>query len=282
MKRIGFIGTENSHTDHFIRLLNAEERHPGYRAVALVGGESERNLKLAEAGDIKIIVESPEDLIGQVDAAVICTRDGARHREQAEPLLKAGLPVLMDKPFATNPADAAAVIAAAQASDTPLDSSSALRFVPEIAEFAAAREGLKDLRRLTVAGPADPDSEYSGLFFYGIHHVEAALEILGNPVIAEDQPVDVVRRGDTTTARTLIGDVEVEFVFVVPGDGFRVPFHAYLVGTGGIEAKELTLGGDYNAPLLAKFVNVWETGAAIDVDRLTSPVNLLSAISSAL
>lgn len=282
MKRIGFIGTENSHTDHFIRLLNKEERHPGYRAVALVGGESERNLKLAEAGDISTIVETPEDLIGQVDAAVICTRDGARHREQAEPLLKAGLPVLMDKPFATTPADAEAVIAAAQASGTPLDSSSALRFVPEIAEFAAARESLKDLRRLTVAGPADPDSEYSGLFFYGIHHVEAALEILGNPVIGADQQVDVVRRGDTTTARTLIGDVEVEFVFVVPGDGFRVPFHAYLVGTGGIEAKELTLGGDYNAPLLAKFVNVWETGQAIDVDRLTSPVNLLSAISSAL
>ncbi|WP_152362353.1 Gfo/Idh/MocA family oxidoreductase [Microlunatus speluncae] len=282
MKRIGFIGTENSHTDHFIRLLNKEERHPGYRATALVGGESERNKTLAEAGDISTIVETPEDLIGLVDAAVICTRDGARHREQAEPLLKAGLPVLMDKPFATTPADAQAVIAAAQASSTPLDSSSALRFVPEIAEFAAARESLRELRRLTVAGPADPDSEYSGLFFYGIHHVEAALEILGNPVIAEDQQVDVVRRGDTTTARTLIGDVEVEFVFVVPGDGFRVPFHAYLVGTGGIEAKELTLGGDYNAPLLAKFVNVWETGQAIDVDRLTSPVNLLSAIAAAL
>lgn len=282
MKRIGFIGTENSHTDHFIRLLNKDDRHPGYRATALVGGRSERNLALAEAGDISTIVETPEDLIGQVDAAVICTRDGARHREQAEPLLKAGLPVLMDKPFATTPEDAAAVIAAAQASNTPLDSSSALRFVPEIAQFAAARDSLRDLRRLTVAGPADPDSEYSGLFFYGIHHVEAACEILGNPVIGADQPVEVVRRGDTTTARTLIGDVEVEFVFVVPGDGFRVPFHAYLVGTGGIEAKELTLGGDYNAPLLAKFVDVWETDAAIDVDRPTSPVNLLSAIATSL
>lgn len=282
MKRIGFIGTENSHTDHFIRLLNSEDRHPGYRATALVGGRSERNLALADAGDIETIVEAPEDLIGQVDAAVICTRDGARHREQAEPLLEAGLPVLMDKPFATTPEDAAAVIAAAQASGTPLDSSSALRFVPEIAQFAAARDSLRDLRRLTVAGPADPDSEYSGLFFYGIHHVEAALEILGNPVIGVDQPVEVVRRGDTTTARTVIGDVEVEFVFVVPGEGFRIPFHAYLVGTGAIEAKELTLGGDYNAPLLAKFVDVWETGQAIDVDRLTSPVHLLSAIADAL
>ncbi|GAB3763576.1 Gfo/Idh/MocA family oxidoreductase [Microlunatus parietis] len=282
MKRIGFIGTENSHTDHFIRLLNAEERHPGYRAVALVGGASERNNALAEAGDISIIVDNPEDLIGQVDAAVICTRDGARHREQAEPLLKAGLPVLMDKPFATTTADAEAVIAAAQASETPLDSSSALRFVPEIAEFAAAAPQLKELRRLTVSGPADPDSEYSGLFFYGIHHVEAALEILGNPVIGVDQAVDVTRRGDTVTARTLIGDVEVEFVFVVPGADYRIPFHAQLIGTGAIVAKELTLGKDYNAPLLAKFVDVWESRTPIDVERLLSPVNLLATISNAL
>jgi len=282
VKRIGFIGTENSHTDHFIRLLNAEGRHPGYRAVALVGGPSERNQALAEAGDIATIVERPEDLIGQVDAAVICTRDGARHREQAEPLLEAGLPVLMDKPFATTPADAEAIIAAARKKNTPLDSSSALRFVPEIAEFAAARGRLKELRRLTVAGPADPDSEYSGLFFYGIHHVEAALEILGNPVVGSDPEVDVVRRGDTTTARILIGDVEVEFVFVVPGADHRIPFHAYLVGTGGIEAKALTLGSDYNAPLLAKFIDVWETGREIDTERLLSPVNLLSAITKAL
>lgn len=282
MKRIGFIGTENSHTDHFIRLLNNENRHPGYRAVALVGGRSERNLGLAEKGEISIIVDQPEDLLGQVDAAVICTRDGARHREQAEPLLKAGVPVLMDKPFATTPADAEATIAAAQAGGTPLDSSSALRFVPEIAEFAAAAEGLRDLRRLTVAGPADPESEYSGLFFYGIHHVEAALELLGNPVIAADHQVDVTRRGDVVTARTRIGEIELELIFVVPGDGFRIPFHAYLLGTGGIEAKALTLGPDYNAPLLAKFIDVWETGQAIDTERLLSPVNLLSAITKAL
>lgn len=43
MRRIGFTGTENSHTDHFIRFLNTEERHPDFRATALAGGHSARN-----------------------------------------------------------------------------------------------------------------------------------------------------------------------------------------------------------------------------------------------
>lgn len=281
VQRIGFVGTENSHTDHFIRLLNVEEHHPGYRAVALAGGQNERNQELAEKGDIDLIVDDVEELVDHVDAAVITTRDGAQHREQAEALLRAGLPLLVDKPFATTVEDARAIIAAAETAKVPLDSSSALRFVPEMADFTDARPKLGKLRRLTVAGPADPKSPYSGLFFYGIHHVEAALELLGNPPIESGPPVEIRRHDETVTARVGVGDVEVEFIFVAPGDGYRIPFHAYLAGTGDVIAKSLTLGSDYTAAMLSRFLTLWEEKTPIDEQRLLGPVALLQAITRA-
>lgn len=283
MHRIGFIGTENSHTDHFIRFLNAEGRHPGFRAVALAGGHNERNATLAQQGDISLVVDGPEELLGRVDAAIISSRDGARHRTEAEPLLRAGMPVLVDKPLATSVEDAEAIVAAAQLGGAPLVSASALRFVPEIAELAdPGQRG--ELRALHVIGPADPDSEYSGLFFYGIHHVETALELLGKPVVApESITASVHRGGDTVTALLRIGDVDVHLTFVTPGEGTRVPFFAVAVGDRGVVARELTLGPDYNAPALERFVAAVQAGTApTEPGPLVSPVVVLSTVTEAL
>lgn len=279
--RIGFIGTENSHTDHFIRFLNAESRHPGFTASALAGGRNPRNQDLAAADDLEI-VEEPEDLIGTVDAAIISTRDGARHREQAEPLLRAGMPVLVDKPLATTVADAQEIIATSQESGAVLLSCSALRFLPQITELSEG--GARSLRQLTVIGPADPDSPYSGLFFYGIHHVEAALEILGNPTVEPGSvAVNVTRNGDTTVAHTVIAGVAVTFTFVVPAENTKVPFYAVATRTDSVTARELVLGRDYNAPSVARFVDAISAGrSSMTAAELLSPVVVLSAIVDAV
>lgn len=278
MTRIGFVGTENSHVQHFIRFLNTEGRHSGVRAAALAGGQNDRNAELAEAGEIDLIVDQPEELIGKVDAAIVATRDGARHRAQAEPLLRAGMPVLVDKPLATTVEDAQGLIDAAQAGSAMLTSASALRFVPEITEFTSADRSA--LRHLHVVGPADPDSEYSGLFFYGIHHIEIALEILGNPELEPGSiTARTVRDGDTTVAHCTIDGVQVTFTFVVPGSDGRVPFHATAVYTDQVRSHDLTLGGDYNAPALAHFIEAAQTGTApLTNGQLLAPVMVLAQI----
>lgn len=286
MLRIGMIGTENSHITHFTRFLNVEQRHPGVRATALVGGSSARNLELAELGGIETVVDEPAELVGQVDAAIVSTRDGAKHLEHARPLLEAGTPVLVDKPLAASVADARELLEIARRSSAPLLSCSALRFVPEIGHFktdSAADEG-GPVRHLHVIGPADPDSEYSGLFFYGIHHVEAALEILGNPAVdPESLTVRAERRGDTVIASLRIADTAVTVTFVTPDAGTRVPFHATAVRQGSVVSRDLTLGGDYNAPALTEFLDAVEAGeVSRSPDQLLAPVAVLSAISSAL
>ena len=281
--RIGMIGTENSHITHFTRFLNVEQRHPGVRAAALAGGRSERNLELAELGEIDLIVEEPAELVDQVDAAIVSTRDGAKHLEHARPLLEAGTPVLIDKPLAASVEHARELLETAEKNSALLLSCSALRFVPEIGHLVPTEES-GPLRHLHMIGPADPDSEYSGLFFYGIHHVEAALEILGNPEIDPDTlEVRAVRRDDTVVATLRIADTEVTFTFVVPGGGSRVPFHATGIYQGEVASHDLTLGGDYNAPALAEFLAAIEAGSVSrSPAQLLAPVAVLSAISSAL
>jgi predicted dehydrogenase len=281
--RIGFIGTENSHTGHFIRFLNAEQRHPGFSAAALADGPSERNDTLKAAGGIDIVVDEPADLIPHVDAVIISTRDGARHREQAEPLLAAGIPVLVDKPFATTVDDAHGIVDAAEKTSTVVVSCSALRFVPQIGDLTD-ETARGPLRQLSIVGPGDPDSEYSGLFFYGIHHVEAALEILGNPVV-EPGSVDatVTRDGDTTVAQFRVAGTAVTLTFITPDGDHRVPFHATAVGTDGVVARELTLDADYNAPALTRFIEAIETGRSpVGREQLLSPVVVLGAVIDAL
>ena len=78
--RVGFVGTENTHVKHFIRFLNIENRHPGVHAIALTGGHSGHNATLATYGGLGMIVDEPADLIGRVDAAIVCHRDGGLHR----------------------------------------------------------------------------------------------------------------------------------------------------------------------------------------------------------
>jgi predicted dehydrogenase len=215
-----------------------------------------------------------------VDAAIVSTRDGARHREQAVPLLEAGVPVLVDKPLATTTADAEVLLGAARRGGAPLVSCSALRFVPEMPDL---RDGEGPVRAVHVVGPADPDSEHSGLFFYGIHHVEAALEVLGNPAVtAGSLDVTAVRHGGTTVASTWIAGVAVTLTFVTPTDAHRVPFHATVVRPGAVVARELTLGPDYNAPALARFIAAAETGAVPDDGALLTPVAVLESVVHAL
>lgn len=281
MLRIGLIGTENSHITHFTRFLNVDRRHSDARATAIVGGRTGRNLELADLGDIELIVDDPVDLVGHVDAAIVSTRDGAKHLAHARPLLEAGAAVLVDKPLAASVTHAQELIAIAERNGALLTSSSALRFVPEIARFAQTEETGK-LRHLNIIGPANPDSEHSGLFFYGIHHVEAALEILGNPTM-DPAAIDVTasRHRGTVVASFWVQDTQVTLTFVAPDGGSQVPFHATAAYRTGVISHELTLGEDYNAPALDEFLRAVRAGSSTrSNDQLLSPVAVLAAISS--
>lgn len=272
--RIGLVGVENSHADGIVRALNID-RVADARVTALVAGEGERTAQLAELGGIGRIVAASTDLLGEVDALIVTTRDGATHRALAEPYLAAGVPVWVDKPLALSVAAADAMLAAA--GSTPVTSSSTLRWLPDTDAVAAALASMSDLQSLTLSGPADPDGPYGGLFFYGIHLADLAQRL----VPGEPAEVAVERSPERVTARYAIGDVAMTLEFVRPVGDRSVPFHVTAVGGGDTESRDIIVGPDYVRPGVEAFVRMLDTGVRpVPAAQMRGAIAVLAQIAS--
>ncbi len=180
--RLGILGCDTSHVVEFTKRLNhvevaATQWVDGARVVAAWPGRSEiapdrlpgyvealRRLGVS-------VVDQPEDL--RVDAVLVEAQQGSTHAGLAVPLLRAGVPVFVDKPFACSVADAAAMVEAAGRGGAPLLSASSLRFAPEV---QAVQGGVQGAQTWSPAAlhPGNP-----GLFHYGVHGVEMLYALMG-------------------------------------------------------------------------------------------------------
>lgn len=274
--RIGIIGTENSHVDHYVDVFNRAGRYEGFRVVALAGGDSDRNRHLAEAGGITHLVGESAELLGLVDSAIVCSRDGRRHFEQARPLVAAGLPVFVDKPFTCDVAEAERLAALAGAKGVPITSCSILRWAPEIAELDK-RCGAGPRSLLLVRGPASPASEYAGLWFYGIHVVEAAMALLHDRTIGD---ISVSAAGGSVFAHGNADGIEVLLEFVEPGPG-PATWTVGVAGPDGLTTREISSTVAAADRAVDEYVQMLRTGRAPLSDAaLVAPVSVLQAITS--
>ncbi|HEY4569836.1 MAG TPA: Gfo/Idh/MocA family oxidoreductase [Kribbella sp.] len=273
--RVALVGTENSHADEIIRGLNIHPISDVARVVALVGEDNERNRKLAASGGITQVVPASTELLGSVDALIATNRDGALHREHAVPFLEAGFPVWVDKPLAASTADARAILEAARRGRAPVTSYSAVRWVADADVLAVAAGEVGGLQAVTVTGPADPASEYSGIFFYGIHAADLAQRLAPG----EPGPVDVERVGSTIVARYRCNDVLVTLQLVKPTDTGRVPFHAELIGRTGLVSRDVRLDSEYVVPGLKVFLAMLETRRPpLDDATMLAPITVLEQL----
>ncbi|MEU6014834.1 Gfo/Idh/MocA family oxidoreductase [Streptomyces sp. NPDC047515] len=277
--RIGIVGTENSHVDHIVSHLNVHDAGGDARVVALSGGRGRRNDALASTGGIAKIVDEPTDLLGLVDAVIVADRHGARHRDQAIPFLVEGLAVFVDKPLACSVEDARAIIDTALAHDAPLTSFSALRWIPDADALAArsARGGTPHV--VVTSGPADPDGEYGGIFFYGIHPVDLALRLAPGEI----RDVRTDSTDTTVTASFTAGGTRVVVNFVEPTETHQIPFHGMTLTQDSMVQQTLALGANYCVPGLEAFLEMARTGRPpIGYADLLRPVEVLEAVTAAL
>ncbi|BCJ37714.1 hypothetical protein Athai_52170 [Actinocatenispora thailandica] len=268
--RVGIVGTESSHVDHVVRYCNAEHRAGPARVVAVAPATPDERVR--DLG-IDRVVGAPEELLGLVDAVVVADRDARRHTGQALPFLTAGLPTLVDKPFAADPADAEAMVAAARRHGAPLTSYSALRWHPALATVRRVRP-----RAVVATGPADPASRYAGIHFYGTHPVELALLLAPGPV----GPVRVQTGDGIVVATAVVGGTAVTVQFVAPTDP-PVPFHVQVTGHAEVVGTALELSPDYLHPGLDAFFEMVRTGTPpLPLDDLPRPVRFLAAVAQQL
>ena len=188
-RRVGMIGLDSSHATSFAKLLNAPDvgdTYGGFKIVAAypkgstdIKSSAERiaeyTSKVKEYG--VEIVDSIEALLKNTDVVLLITNDGRLHLEQALPVIKAKMPLYIDKPMTASLKDAIAIFDAAKQHSVPVFSSSSLRFVANLQEVAHGKFG-KVLGADTFS-PASLEKHHPDLFWYGIHAGEILYTAMG-------------------------------------------------------------------------------------------------------
>ena len=86
--RIGMIGSENSHARAFAKAFCKEPGFADMQVTAVYGDEGiEKSQRVQEFFPDAVIVETPEQMLGLVDAVMITSRDGVLHYPYAKPFL---------------------------------------------------------------------------------------------------------------------------------------------------------------------------------------------------
>lgn len=188
--KAGIIGLDTSHVIAFTKVLNRDEQTPefaGVRVVAAYPGGSQDvesshtrvegyTREMKEMG-VKI-VDSIDQLLELVDVVLLESVDGRPHLKQAEPVIKAGKPLFIDKPAAGSLADVIAIFRLAAEHKVPCFSSSSLRFSPGIIGMRNNEE-VGDVLGCAVYSPCHLEPHHPDLFWYGVHGVEMLFTIMG-------------------------------------------------------------------------------------------------------
>jgi predicted dehydrogenase len=178
-KKIGFIdySIDEWHANHYPAMIRNSsckdkfEIHLGWEEITKPGV---RNLEewcadfgIRAARNIEQVVEECDCIV------VLAPSDPQVHEKLSDLPLRSGKPVYIDKPFAPDPAAARRMIEKAAAHNTPMMSSSALRF----------GSGLQKAVTETVAGQkvsfAISRGSGSSFWEYSIHQIEMLVMLLG-------------------------------------------------------------------------------------------------------
>ena len=194
--RIGIIGAENSHTAIFGKMFNIDKKFPGVEVTHLWGETDEFARKAAEAGKIPAIVKDPKEMLGKIDALIVDHRHAKFHLEAATPFVKVGIPTFIDKPFCYRVEEGKRFLEMARKAGTPITSFSSIAQNNTTYDIKQQIESMTDINHVVRFGPVDLDSEYGGVFFYGVHILQPLMVMFGEDI----QKVKITRNGKKGSA----------------------------------------------------------------------------------
>ncbi len=267
---IGMIGLDTSHSTAFTEIINGSKGETGmsdFRIVAAypygsrdiessfsrIPGYTEEVKKMGVE-----IVDSIDELLERVEVVLLETNDGRPHLKQALPVLKAGKRLFIDKPIAGSLKDAIAIMEASEQYDTPVFSSSSLRYL-SVAQAVRHDNKIGDVLGADTYSPAILEETHPDLFWYGIHGVEILFTVMGT--------------GCETVTR-----VHTEGTDIVTGHwkdgrlgtfrGMREGQHSY--GGTAYGSEDITSLGTYEGyePLLLEILEFFRTGKSpVDIEE---------------
>ena len=194
--RIGIIGAENSHCTNLAKMFNIEKLFPGVEVQYVWGEKDEYAQKAAKDGHIPNIVKNTEDMLGKIDALIVDHRHAKFHLEPAIPYIKAGIPTFIDKPFCYRVEEGKKFLKMARDLGTPVTSFSTAAVNEQTDDIKKQVEEAGQINHLVCFGPVDIDSQWGGIFFYGVHLVDTLTTIYGDTI----ERVRVTKNGKNAVA----------------------------------------------------------------------------------
>ncbi|MDZ7809367.1 MAG: Gfo/Idh/MocA family oxidoreductase [Arhodomonas sp.] len=146
--------------------------HNRGRVVSVWTQNPEVSQHVARACRIPSIAMHMEDLIGKTDAILLARDDAENHLEHARPFLDEGLPVYIDKPFATSIADFESLYAHERFAGQ-IFTCSALRYSEDWAPTAQDWALIGELRHVHAVTPKSWRK-------YAVHIIEPVLKLLAS------------------------------------------------------------------------------------------------------
>lgn len=280
MLNIGIIGADNFHALAFARLANLPVEQGGSGLpvnVTMLWGETQSRARfVASETGIPQIVETPSEMLGKVDAVMIVLRHGGQHHAAALPFLKAGVPVWVDKPFTIDINQAKELIALAQKGKTILAGGSTCKYCEDVLLLRDKFRKLSLEGAVLSAGfnfPAEIDSPYGGLYFYGGHAVEILITVFGPDILSVKADV---------TAGNVIAVFKYQAFAVCVNFAEVSDFYAMLYSAKEVVVQPIDISGIYRQGFIA-FVKALQTNQIQEpYETLLRPVRILNALVSAV
>jgi Oxidoreductase family, NAD-binding Rossmann fold len=173
MIRIGLVDLDTSHPKAFTRILRT------FGDVEVTAVFDSRDVwpegydrRFASEQNIPTICTRLDDMPDHVDAAMIHGVNWNTHIEKALPFMKAGKPVLIDKPVVGSVRDADRLLDLQARYGSVVYGGSSLRYAREITALKQELGGREHLVSVLASGPGD-------FFSYGIHTTEMLQGCIG-------------------------------------------------------------------------------------------------------
>ncbi|WP_163969685.1 Gfo/Idh/MocA family oxidoreductase [Oceanobacillus halotolerans] len=189
--KIGMIGLDTSHVEIFTSLLHNQSNQYKQAKVVLGCPSPSKQVALSrervdqyttsakDTYHVKI-TESITELAEHTDAIMITAVDGQKHLELFKQVAAYQKPVFIDKPFATTLQEAYEIFAISEHYNTPIMSSSSLRYAESLQnELTRIEKSEQKPTGIYVNGPLPFIKEMPYYFWYGIHMIEMLVTVLG-------------------------------------------------------------------------------------------------------
>ena len=183
MKKIVFLGCENSHSTMFMSYMRRNEK---YQDIEILGVYShiEQSMQNVSKNYNVPAMSSYDEAVGKVDGVVITARHGDLHYKYAKPYIQKGMTIFIDKPITINEEEAVAFMKECKEAGAKITGGSCLRFEEWVKELA--NDNVNEENGKTIGGfvrcPISLGNVNGGFFFYAQHLVETVQVAFGQDI----------------------------------------------------------------------------------------------------